>query len=120
MGGSLTTHVLDTAQGCPAANLRIELWQLDPTGNGRTLIKMVRTNSNGRTNEPLLSPGKLEVGIYELIFAVGEYYASHLDQFLNPPFLDFVPVRFGVSDETDHYHVPLLVSPWSYSIYRGN
>ena len=103
---SLTTHVLDTANGRPAAGVRIELFRLDP----RASLKTVVTNADGRTDEPLLS--ELEAGVYELTFAVGEYFGSG--------FFDEVPIRFRVEDAGAHYHVPLLVSPWSYSTYRGS
>ena len=120
MAGRLTTHVLDTARGRPASALAIELWRLDPEGNGRRLLKTVRTNADGRTDEPLLQGDELRAGIYELVFAVGEYFAVHMGTHLAFPFLDHVPVRFGIADPTDHYHVPLLVSPWAYSTYRGS
>jgi hydroxyisourate hydrolase len=103
---SLTTHVLDTARGRPAAGVRIELFRLDP----RTSLKTVVTNADGRTDEPLLT--ELEAAAYELTFAVGEYFGEG--------FLDVVPVRFRIEDPGAHYHVPLLVSPWSYSTYRGS
>lgn len=110
----LTTHVLDTAHGRPAAGLEIELARIE---NGeRRVIKTVRTNDDGRNDEPLLTEGEFEVGEYELVFSVGAYFGEGGE----PPFLDQVPVRFGVSDPGSHYHVPLLVSPWSYSIYRGS
>lgn len=116
----LSTHVLDTAQGRPAANVAIELWLLDPWGLGRTLLKTVRTNADGRTDAPLLSETELQVGVYELVFAIGEYFAAQKIATANPPFLDRVPVQFAVADAGAHYHVPLLVSPWSYSTYRGS
>ncbi len=114
----LTTHVLDTARGRPATNLRVELFRLDPSGEGRSLLKEVRTNADGRTDAPLLSDDELAGGVYELVFGVGEYFAG--EGIPNPPFLGRVPVRFGIADPTSHYHVPLLVSPWSYSTYRGS
>ena len=107
MSGRLTTHVLDTANGRPAAGVPIELFRLDP----RTALKAVATNADGRTDEPLLTT--LEVGRYELLFFVGAYFGG-------VGFLDHVPVRFKVTDAHAHYHVPLLVSPWSYSTYRGS
>jgi 5-hydroxyisourate hydrolase len=119
MAGRLTTHVLDTAQGRPASGMRIELWRLDATGE-RTLLAAVRTNRYGRTDAPLLAEGQLQVGVYELIFAIGEYFASKPVATAAPPFLDQVPVRFGIADPDTHYHVPLLVSPWAYSTYRGS
>src|SRR5215212_2740604 len=112
----LTTHVLDTARGWPAASLRVELFRLDPSGERRSLLKEVRTNADGRTDAPLLGNDELVGGVYELVFAVGEYFAG--EGIPDPPFLGRVPVRFGIADPTSHYHVPLLVSPWSYSTYR--
>ena len=112
----LTTHVLDTARGRPAAGIRLELFRLDLTSGERDLIKETRTNADGRTGAPLLD--ELESGVYELVFDVGEYFAG--EDVPDPPFLGRVPVRFGVADPASHYHVPLLVSPWSYSTYRGS
>ena len=118
----LTTHVLDTAHGRPAAGLRIELARLD--SGGRTLLKAVRTNDDGRTDEPLLGANEARAGTYEISFEVGEYFAALADEghaeVSDPPFLDRVPVRFGLADPAAHYHVPLLVSPWAYSTYRGS
>jgi 5-hydroxyisourate hydrolase len=119
MAGRLTTHILDTAQGRPVAGMRIELWRLDAAG-GRALLARVRTNQDGRTDEPLLAEGQLQVGVYELVFAVGDYLATQPLATAAPPFLDQVPVRFGVADPEAYYHVPLLVSPWAYSTYRGS
>src|SRR5918912_2226466 len=118
--GRLTTHVLDTAHGRPAAGLAIKLWRVDRDGAGRGLLKEVRTNSDGRTDAPLLNDDELEAGTYELVFAVGAYFAAHGTAAPSPPFLDRVPVRFGIADPAGHYHVPLLVSPWAYSTYRGS
>ena len=120
MAGRLTTHVLDTAQGCPAADLALELWRLEPHSDERTLLKTVRTNSDGRTDGPLLIDDELQAGIYELVFAVGAYFAAQPVATATPPFLDRVPVRFGIADPQAHYHVPLLASPWAYSTYRGS
>jgi 5-hydroxyisourate hydrolase len=120
MAGRLTTHVLDTAQGRPAANMVIELWHLNQPAGERTLLKTVQTNANGRTDLPLLEDSAFIAGVYELVFAVGDYFkAQNLAQAATP-FLDLVPVRFGIADNSEHYHVPLLVSPWSYSTYRGS
>ena len=119
MAGKLTTHVLDTAKGCPAAHIGIQLWSIDPKFGDRSLIKTVQTNTDGRTNTPLLSDDSFKVGIYELVFAVGEYFAQSAE-IPSPPFLGLVPIQFGVADPDVHYHVPLLVSPWSYSTYRGS
>lgn len=118
MPGQLTTHALDIAQGRPAAQMRIELWRLEATG-GRTLLKTVRTNGDGRTDEPLLVDGALVAGVYELVFAVGAYFTSRGGT-AELPFLGDVPVRFGIDDPAAHYHVPLLASPWAYSTYRGS
>lgn len=119
----LTTHVLDTAHGHPAAGLRIELARLEASGE-RRLIKAVRTNADGRTDEPLLGADEARPGTYEISFEVGEYFAALAAkgraEISDPPFLDRVPVRFGLADPSAHYHVPLLVSPWSYSTYRGS
>lgn len=119
MAGKLTTHVLDTAQGCPAAGLEIELWQIDSSQTG-SLIKTVTTNSDGRTDSPLLADTDFKVGIYELRFAVDAYFKSKVSELPDPPFLAVVPIRFGIADVSAHYHVPLLCSPWSYSTYRGS
>ncbi|MEM8604927.1 MAG: hydroxyisourate hydrolase [Cyanobacteria bacterium P01_H01_bin.121] len=118
MAGKLTTHVLDTAHGCPAAYLIIELWQLEQ--GTRTLLKTVETNADGRTDTPLLVDDALTTGCYELVFAVGAYFQRRGTTTPQPAFLDVVPIRFGIADADAHYHVPLLVSPWSYSTYRGS
>ena len=116
--GKLSTHVLDTASGMPAADLRIELWQM--RDDGERLIKTVRTNADGRTDQPLLDASAIEAGTYELLFFVGEYFSARGVAQADPRFLDIVPVRFGIADAAANYHVPLLVSPWSYSTYRGS
>ena len=118
--GRLTTHVLDTAHGIPAANMAITLWRLDLVNNTRQLLKTVRTNTDGRTNEPLLVGDEMATGFYEIVFAVGEYFANRMETTPLIPFLDLVPVRFGIGDPHAHYHVPLLTSPWAYSTYRGS
>lgn len=110
MSGRLTTHVLDTARGRPAAGIPIELARLD--GDRREVLRTVATNDDGRTDAPLLEGDDLRAGTYELTFDVGEHF--------DDGFLDRVPVRFAVADADGHYHVPLLVSPWSYSTYRGS
>ena len=121
MAGRLTTHVLDTANGRPAGGMEIELWRLEPAARGgRVLLKQVVTNEGGRTIEPLLEGQDLTIGIYELVFRVGIYFARLGITAPEPPFLDRVPVRFGIAEEDEHYHVPLLVSPWAYSTYRGS
>jgi len=119
MAGRLTTHVLDTAQGCPAAGMTIELWRLDPVGGAHELLKTVRTNADGRTDAPLLADD-LTAGGYELVFALGTYFAGQPVATSAPEFLDQVVIRFGISDAAAHYHVPLLLSPWAYSTYRGS
>lgn len=115
--GKLTTHVLDTARGCPAKGIRLELWKIS-SFEQKTLLKTTVTNFDGRTDNPLLTED-LTVGIYELVFIVGDYFASY-PELPNPPFLNRVPIQFGIADITTHYHVPLLVSPWAYSTYRGS
>ena len=105
----LTTHVLDTMRGQPAAGMTIELWALDRSEK----LKSVKTNSDGRTDAPLLAGNEMTAGNYELVFFVGDYFDERR-------FLDRVPVRFVISDSAAKYHVPLLVSPWAYSTYRGS
>lgn len=119
MSGKLTTHVLDTANGCPGKEIAIALWKLDQNIDSKTLLKTVKTNHDGRTDEPLLADEELETGIYELVFKVGSYFARY-GEYPDPLFLDEIPIRFGISNIEVHYHVPLLVSPWSYSTYRGS
>ncbi|CTQ32268.1 hydroxyisourate hydrolase [Jannaschia rubra] len=117
MSGYLTTHVLDTARGCPAEGLEIELFRIE--GESRTSLKRLTTNDDGRTDEQILPEAEFETGTYELVFHCGAY----LDRCGVPPesprFLDMVPIRFGMS-EASHYHVPLLLSPFGYSTYRGS
>ncbi len=120
MSGKLTTHVLDTAQGCPAADLAIALWLIDAAANTRTRLKTTRTNADGRTDRPLLADDELQPGVYELVFSVGDYFARQCTDLPEPPFLNQVPIQFGIADADAHYHVPLLASPWSYSTYRGS
>ena len=107
--GKLSTHVLDTANGRPAAGMKIELRRV-PSGE---IIKTLTTNSDGRTDEPVLGPDEIKEGEYELAFHVGAYFGE-------AKFLDVVPVRFLIADAAQNYHVPLLCSPWSYSTYRGS
>ena len=109
--GKLTTHVLDTAHGKPGAGMEIELWKLD--SGDWSVLKKVKTNSDGRTDRPLLEGEAFGAGTYQLVFHVGEYYQAE-------GFLDLVPVRFRIADPGLHYHVPLLCSPWSYTTYRGS
>lgn len=120
MAGKLTTHVLDTANGCPAAGMKITLWAIAPESQQKTLLKEVHTNADGRTDAPLLIDSEFHTGVYELVFAVGPYFANHDPALTEPYFLDTVPLRFGIADADAHYHVPLLTSPWSYSTYRGS
>lgn len=120
MAGKLTTHVLDTAGGCPAANMIVQLWAVDTPSGQKTLLKTMCTNSDGRTDAPLLADGEMKVGVYELVFAVGDYFAQRSVSTTTPPFLDRVPIQFGIADPDSHYHVPLLTSAWAYSTYRGS
>lgn len=120
MPGRLTTHVLDTVHGRPAAGLTVELYRIDPDTEERERLLVVRTNADGRTDGPLLSGGALQAGVYELVFAVGDYFAAAGSANAAIPFLGNVPVRFGVADPDANYHVPLLTSPWAYSTYRGS
>ncbi len=116
MPAKLSTHILDLAQGRPASGLRVELWRLDPKPR---LVKAAVTNSDGRTDAPLLGPEEMAPGSYEIVFFVGDYFAlQHPSGSVR--FLDRVPVRFGLADAKASYHVPLLVTPWSYSTYRGS
>ena len=117
--GRLSTHVLDTAHGRPAAGMRVELFRLDTSGT-RTLIKSEITNSDGRTTAPLLIDAAFQIGTYELVFDVAGYFRAAGAATADPPFLSSVTLRFTISDANGHYHVPLLVSPWSYSTYRGS
>lgn len=116
--GRLTTHVLDTMHGQPAAAMTVELYALQ--GAARQLIKRVHTNADGRIDAPLLQGDELLVGSYELLFFAGDYFAGRGVALPSPRFLDVVPLRFGIADPGGHYHVPLLLSPWSYSTYRGS
>ena len=117
--GRLSTHVLDTVNGRPAAGVAIELHRLADDG-GWTLVGKTITNADGRTDEPLLVGGALEAKCYMLTFHVGDYFAKSGAGQADKPFLDLVPVRFTIADPGAHYHVPLLASPWSYSTYRGS
>lgn len=116
--GRLTTHVLDAANGRPGSNIRIELVRL--AGTQRVPVSDVRTNANGRCDAPLLEGDALEAGVYEFTFHVGDYFRSQGAPLAEPAFLDQVVLRFGVASPDEHYHVPLLVSPYSYSMYRGS
>ena len=116
--GRLTTHVLDTALGKPAKGLKIDLFLIE--GDGRRLIKTVETNSDGRVDGPMLEGDAFVVGSYELLFHAGDYLRVTGASLPDPAFLDLIPLRFGIADAADHYHVPLLLSPFSYSTYRGS
>ena len=132
MSGKLSTHVLDTATGRPAAGLKIQLWKIE--ADERRLLKEVITNQDGRTETPLLLGDELKPGVYELVFQVGPYFQNlsrrsvaeaeaAQDAFLKTTedtFLGDVPVRFRILNPGENYHVPLLVSPWSYTTYRGS
>jgi len=117
--GRLTTHVLDTASGIPARNMTIELRRLGDRSPAAPLARF-ETNSDGRAAAPLLEGEALRVGEYSLTFHVADYFRARGTALPDPPFLGEVVVRFGVADPAQHYHVPLLVSPWSYSTYRGS
>lgn len=116
--GKLTTHILDTANGCPAAEVKVELYR--QAGDSEKHLASEITNHDGRTDRPLLAEATMAIGIYELRFWIGDYFASKETALPPVPFLDWVPIRFGIVDAAAHYHVPLLVSPWSYSTYRGS
>ena len=116
--GKLTTHVLDTAGGKPAAGMKIELSMLE--GASWKLLKSRQANADGRTDAPLLEGEELKKGQYRLVFDVAAYYRAHGVKLPEPPFLDRVPLRFGIADPALHYHVPLLCSPWGYTTYRGS
>lgn len=117
MSGYLTTHVLDTARGCPAEGLVIDLYRLE--GDERTFLRTLPTNADGRTDEQILPTAEFVVGVYELVFHCGAYLDRIGAPREEPRFLDTVPLRFGMS-EAAHYHVPLLLSPFGYSTYRGS
>jgi 5-hydroxyisourate hydrolase len=117
MAGYLTTHVLDTARGCPAAGLAISLYRLDAAA--RVLLRETVTNGDGRTDGQILPTGEFATGTYELVFHAGAYLDAVGTAPESPRFLDEIPIRFGMSQD-DHYHVPLLLSPFGYSTYRGS
>ena len=116
--GRLTTHVLDTANGKPGAGMKLMLYSVD--GDQRELIKETTTNSDGRTDEKLLEGAAVKVGQYEIVFFVGDYFADLGVELPSPRFLDKVTIAFGIFDAEQNYHVPLLVSPWTYTTYRGS
>jgi len=116
--GKLSTHVLDTANGRPAAGVRVALYAL--AGNGRTLLKEDVTNEDGRCGSPLLEGETMRPGRYELVFGAGAYFAAAGVDLPEPRFIDEVTIAFGIAHADQNYHVPLVVSPWSYSTYRGS
>jgi 2-oxo-4-hydroxy-4-carboxy-5-ureidoimidazoline decarboxylase len=117
--GRLSTHVLDTHSGKPAAGISIVLTELSDLGESRVVARAV-TNSDGRTDQPLIGGRPVPIGRYELMFSVGDYFSGRGVPMSDPPFLDQIPLRFSVSDPEGHLHVPLLVTPWSYATYRGS
>ena len=117
--GRLSTHILDTHSGCPAEGVAVELLAIDAGGVPRLLKRLV-TNHDGRTDAPLLSGAEMTKGTFDLRFHVAGYFSRSGAAQSDPPFLDEIPIRFSISDVNGHYHVPLLVSPWAYSTYRGS
>ena len=118
MMGRLSTHVLDTVTGNPAKGVAIDLYRIED--DSKTLLKSIQTNTDGRTDEPLLDAEAIAAGNYELVFHVAAYFSAQGITLPDPPFLDRVPLCFGIADSEQNYHVPLLMSPWSYSTYRGS
>jgi 5-hydroxyisourate hydrolase len=116
--GFLTTHVLDTMNGCPAAGMRVALYRLD--GDAAHLLRELTLDDDGRAGGPLLEGAAFQVGRYRLAFEVGAYFRGRGTVLPEPAFLDRVPLEFGIADAGAHYHVPLLASPWSYATYRGS
>ena len=117
MPGYLTTHVLDTARGCPAEGMRIELFRIE--GEARTHLRSLTTNADGRTDVQILPANEFRTGTYELVFHAGAYLDASRTPPEEPRFLDVIPIRFGMSEES-HYHVPLLLSPFGFATYRGS
>lgn len=116
--GRLSTHVLDTASGVPAAGVRIEFYQQQ--AEHWQLLKTITTNADGRTDEPLLVGAAMQPGVYRLEFHIGDYFRARGEALPQPAFIDRVPLQFGIAEADAHYHVPLLASPWSFSTYRGS
>jgi len=116
--GKLTTHILDTSSGQPGRDIQLRLYRCD--GDGDILLISARTNDDGRCDSPLLAGGDMQCGTYRLEFDVAEYYRAQGVDLPEPPFLDRVDIRFGIADAGSHYHVPLLLSPYGYSSYRGS
>lgn len=116
--GKLTTHVLDTMHGKPAAEVAVKVFRVE--NEVRTQVAESQTNSDGRVNQPLLEGDALTAGVYEIQFHVGEYFGRKGVNLPEPRFVDVVVLRFGISNPTEHYHVPLVVTPWTYSTYRGS
>lgn len=116
--GKLSTHVLDTMHGVPANSMAIDLYRVD--GEQRQLLKQVCTNADGRCDQPLLQDGDFQRGIYELVFHAGDYFSTRGVSLPEPRFVDQVTLRFGVAQPTENYHVPLVVTPWTWSTYRGS
>jgi 5-hydroxyisourate hydrolase len=116
--GHLSTHVLDTAHGCPAAGMKVALQRVEP--QGPVTLKAFALNDDGRAEGPLLDAAAMAVGRYRLVFEVAAYFRGRGVALPDPPFIDVVALDFGIADAAGHYHVPLLVSPWSYSTYRGS
>jgi hydroxyisourate hydrolase len=119
-GGRITTHVLDLSCGKPACGMKLELWELVGKAEERELLRLARTNADGRLNKPMLSGSELDDGLYELVFCVGDYFREQGGTEEEPSIFERVPIRFRVSDRDGHYHVPLLVAPGGYSTYRGS
>jgi len=117
--GKLTTHVLDTMHGCPAAGMALSVHRIDSAGTAH-FVRSLTLNIDGRADAPLLEGDALQAGRYRLVFGVAAYFKSRAVALPDPPFLDEVPLEFGIADTSSHYHVPLLCSPWSYSTYRGS
>ncbi|WP_288439828.1 hydroxyisourate hydrolase [uncultured Pseudomonas sp.] len=116
--GRLTTHVLDAAHGCPGSSIKVELYRVE--GQQLELVNTGLTNSDGRVDSPLLQGDDYRTGVYQLQFSAGDYYRARGVQLPAPAFLDVVVLRFGIDEQQEHYHVPLLISPYSYSTYRGS